>query len=49
MSDLSVLCVGDRVKYNGRDGVTDAVVVKVHYDDNPPYYTIKMQGNPTER
>ena len=45
----NILGVGDKVSYAGKDGAVDAMVIKVHYDDHPPYYTIKMAGVATER
>ena len=34
-------CVGDRLVYETGEVVT---VVAIHYNDYPPYYTIKMQS-----
>mmetsp|Transcript_1375 Transcript_1375/g.4776 ORF Transcript_1375/g.4776 Transcript_1375/m.4776 type:complete len:1095 (-) Transcript_1375:94-3378(-) len=44
------LLVGQQVKYTHRDGrVLDACIKKVHYDDPPPYYTIQVVGEDSER
>ena len=40
---------GDRVQYHGRDGVQAARVLKVHHDDQPPYYTVLLLSTGSER
>ena len=41
---------GDRVYYINKDGEkVKAVIVKIHYDDIEPYYTIRFKGGDTER
>ena len=43
--DLSEIPKGSEVWYSGADGQRmKAVVMKVHYDDPPPYYTIAING-----
>ena len=37
-----VLEKGTRVKYLRNGEEYDAIVINVHYEDNPPYYTIKL-------
>ncbi|KAL3922933.1 MAG: hypothetical protein SGPRY_004382 [Prymnesium sp.] len=37
---------GSQAYYKDRDGITKlATIVKVHYDEPPPYYTISIDGN----
>ena len=51
MTSVGVLAAGTKVLYRdasvGRN--VDATVVKVHYDDVPPYYTIAIDGRDGER
>ena len=45
MTDASVLDVGTQCFYRKRDGtVTTVVVLKVHHDEQPPYYTIGIDA-----
>jgi len=44
MTDASVLNVGTQCFYRKRDGtVATVVVLKVHHDEQPPYYTIGIE------
>ena len=44
MTDASVLDVGTQCFYRKRDGtVATVVVLKVHHDEQPPYYTASMR------
>ena len=41
---------GDCVYYINKDGEkVKAVIVKIHFDDIEPYYTIRLKGDDTER
>ena len=40
----SVLPMGARCWYTRGGGKTLATVLKVHHDDEPPYYTVEMEG-----
>ena len=41
---------GDMVVYTSNTGVPDvAVVIKVHYEDNPPFYTIHLTDRDVEK
>jgi hypothetical protein len=45
MTDASVLDVGTQCFYRKRDGtVATVVVLKVHHDEQPPYYTIGIDA-----
>jgi len=50
MTDASVLNVGTQCFYRKRDGtVATAVVLKVHHDEQPPYYTIGIDATEREK
>jgi hypothetical protein len=50
MTDASVLDVGTQCFYRKRDGtVATVVVLKVHHDEQPPYYTIGIDATECEK
>ena len=50
MTDASVLNVGTQCFYRKRDGtVATVVVLKVHHDEQPPYYTIGIDATEREK
>ena len=50
MTDASVLDVGTQCFYRKRDGtVATVVVLKVHHDEQPPYYTIGVDATEREK
>ena len=42
IEEAILLPKGAEVWYDGREGRVVAKIVKVHYDDIPPYYTISI-------